>query len=108
LRKNSKVSIIISYNRLDHSVTDLQQSLLREGYIDASYVQDLRICALEPCSLLLFRDPSLVMLDFYSSCDTWHKVAELLAKIINTPIVDLEEKESFAFLWKTKPVKFEF
>ena len=48
------------------------------------------------------------MLDFYSSRDTWHKVAELLAEIMNTPIVDLEEKEGFAFLWQTKPVKFEF
>jgi hypothetical protein len=82
--------------------------LLREGYIDARHIQDLRICALEPCSLLLLRDPSLVMLDLYSSCNTWYKVAELLAKIMDTPIVDLEEKESFAFLWKTKPVKFEF
>jgi hypothetical protein len=37
----------------------------------------------------------------------WYKIAELLAKILNTPIIDREEKESFAFLWETEPVKFE-
>jgi hypothetical protein len=48
------------------------------------------------------------MLDFNGGCDTGYKIVELLAKIMNAPIVDLEEEESFAFLWKTNPVKFEF
>jgi hypothetical protein len=77
------------------------QALLREGNIDAAHIQDDRCGMMISRAGLLFQNSSAIILDLCCCRDDRNKLCQMSAEALRVGY--LEEKEGFAFLWKSIP-----